>query len=146
MDGSSLIPSPVTGLSTRRSDYVLVDQIVANYKRENGMDVSKFFDGLERLEILECESTTYRFFYPPCVQQEAFYDALEARYVVLAQEKNEDKRKFYRPWGHDYQFAYDRIHIGERVLDIGCGDGNFLRRIREKTTAACGVEFEFCGS
>jgi len=129
------VPSPVVpGGETKKVDEVLVTDIVGLYEQHLKIDISEFFKGLEQIDILECCITGYRFYYPYNVAGDGlFYEK-----VQKAMEGNND---YYRTWGYDHQFAYNAIKKGESVLDIGCGSGNFLNRIKDKTDKVFGLEF-----
>lgn len=128
------VPSPVTGGLTRLVDRLKSATIVARYAREK-VDVSRYFDGIDQVSVVECVDTGYRFFYPPTLAGEAdFYEQL---YDPQSSEQWVDPD--YRVWAEDYQYAFDRIVPGERLLDVGCGYGYFLRRAAEKA-AASGID------
>ena len=45
--------------------------------------------------------------------------------------------RIYRP---DFEFIYDSIPEGKRVLDIGCGDGTLLAKLKTKNIFGLGIE------
>lgn len=129
------IPSPVAPPGeTKKVDEIAVADIVKLYQKQLKINISKFFRDLDTIDILECCSTGYRFYYPYYVAGDgSFYEN-----VQKAMQGNDD---YYRMWGYDHQFAYNAVREGERVLDIGCGSGNFLKRIKDKTENVSGLEF-----
>lgn len=120
-------PSPVTGGRTTLFDTLDAATIVARYAADK-VDVSRYFAGMSDVSVFECVDTGYRFFHPPSLAGEAdFYEQL---YDPASSENWVDPD--YREWSDDYQYAYDRIVPGERLIDVGCGYGYFLRRARDK--------------
>src|ERR1700704_4434654 len=118
-----MIQSPITKKTEATIvDEIAVSDIVKLYQKQFRVDVSKYFKGLAKVEIAECALTGYRFYYPFEIAGDGkFYEELQ-----IAMAGNDS---YYRPWGYDHQFAYDKINRGQCVLDIGCGSGNFLKRI-----------------
>jgi 2-polyprenyl-3-methyl-5-hydroxy-6-metoxy-1,4-benzoquinol methylase len=131
------IISPVTGKpNTRIYETLRSSDVVELWKNEN-YDVTEYFKDSDETLIVECLDTKYRFYYPYSVGGEnIFYDQI----YKSCSPTGDAQDTWYRKWGYDFQFAYDRIQPGERVLDIGCGTGEFLKRIKEKTDKAEGLE------
>ncbi len=42
----------------------------------------------------------------------------------------------------DFDFIVDRVPSGSRVLDVGCGDGTLLRRLKAKGCSCRGLELD----
>jgi 2-polyprenyl-3-methyl-5-hydroxy-6-metoxy-1,4-benzoquinol methylase len=128
--------SPVTQSSPAKLvDSILTKEIIKLYKEEFAVDVSNYFDGKERIGIYECLSTGYKFYYPFSLAGNAqFYEELQNQHKKLG-------LSYYREWGYDHEFAFHKVDNGDFVLDIGCGSGIFLERIKAKTPNIFGLEF-----
>jgi ubiquinone/menaquinone biosynthesis C-methylase UbiE len=123
--------SPIS-LNTNTSlvDTFLSKDIISLYDQQLGIDVSRFFRN-DRFYIYKCEDTGYRFYYPEGLDGDGkFYEELQNR---LGGD-------YYHPWKFENQMALDIIKKDDKVLDIGCGIGNFLIRAKEKAGEIAGLE------
>ncbi|MBG0791130.1 MAG: class I SAM-dependent methyltransferase [Desulfovibrionaceae bacterium] len=87
--------------------------IAALYERTFSIDVASEFEGVPDVDYLRCNDCGLHFFTPAVAGGNAFYTALQ---------------QFDWYYSHDkYEFSYCArlIRPGSRVLDIGCGSGNF---------------------
>lgn len=127
------INSPITNSgNTQRVDSINVAEIIDAYRKigvGNG-HLEKYLAGKEKIDICECLDTGYRFYYPLDIfGDNEFYAYLQKQ------------RKYYADWRWEHEFAYKQIKNNQKVLEIGCGTGNFLKRIsEEKNTACVGLE------
>ena len=132
IDRSSVtnIVSPLTGVSNVKiCDYVIADDIIIGYKRALDIDVSRFFKDNERVAIVECIDTKVRFFYPPLVEGDAkFYEDLAKI------------NWYYQDWKWEYKIASKLIKSDDFVLEIGCGYGAFLSKIKNHVKFCMGLE------
>ena len=131
-------PSPVTGNASAKVDDFDISTIIRGYKKDIGIDVSHYFKGHDSLALYQCPDTGMRFFYPETLAGDgAFYTSLENR------------SGYYNDWKWDYETAWPFITEKKMVLDIGCGRGAFLEKLRnEKNCVIHGLElnpsaFEF---
>lgn len=134
MDKTPEILSPLTGKpGVKVFDTIQSRDIIAAYYSSSKIDLSGFFKGVPVIYVMECIATGYRFYYP--------YSVVGGGDIYnLLHQANPDKTDWYRKDGYDYQFAFDRIKPGEKLLDIGCGTGEFLKKIKEKTINVTGLE------
>lgn len=122
--------SPLTGSSNVVFEKnIRCDWLIANYQQQLGIDVSKYFAGLESIQIYKCLDTGYRFYYPFNVDGDgAFYEALQ---------------KFdwyYMDWKWEHQITSEMIKPTDKVLEIGCARGGFLNRVKEMGAESVGLE------
>lgn len=94
-----------------------------------GIDVRRFFHGLKEIQIYKCLDSGYRFYYPFNIMGDS-----------LLYEQLEHLPKYYNDWRWEHSIASNYIENGSRVLEIGCGNGNFLKKLREKGCIPEGLE------
>lgn len=110
---------------------VIRTKLIVKIYRKFGLNVERFFQGVENVGIYECPLTKYRFYYPDSIiGDDSFYEDLQKL-----------RPDYYREERGEFGIALDRLNEGERVLEIGCGDGVFLEKLRQKNIEAVGLEF-----
>ena len=124
------VKSPLTGLPRTRLDKTLdAEFIIQSYKKQLHIDVSRFFQGIKKIQIYKCLDTGYRFYYPFNTSGDSkFYEYLE---------------KFpwyYMDWKWEHKIASNLIKPKNRVLEIGCGRGSFIKKIQQKGADCIGLE------
>lgn len=104
--------------------------LINNYKKNVGIDISKYFENISKVQIYKCSDTNYRFYFPYSLAgNKEFYEALQ---------------KFdwyYMPWKWEHQKASEYLKSDMKLLEIGCGEGSFLSRINNKVASSLGLEF-----
>lgn len=123
--------SPVTHQPAEKINSIPTSMIVDLYKEDTAIDVSEYFKGMQHIDVYQCRQTGYRFFYPLTLAgNDVFYEQLQ-KYDW-----------YYADWKWDYDAALPFITDGSKVLDIGCGAGNFLVRLKNDKNCDCtGLEF-----
>lgn len=126
-----MVLSPITHQPAKLLERIPASLIEKQYSDEIQMDVSAYFKNLIEIDLYECQQTGYRFFYPLNIAGDAaFYEDLQ-KYDW-----------YYRDWKWDYDNALGFIDDNAKVLDIGCGYGNFLKYIKKEKNCDCaGLEF-----
>jgi 2-polyprenyl-3-methyl-5-hydroxy-6-metoxy-1,4-benzoquinol methylase len=123
--------SPITLQEAKQTEEVSIKRIIDLYSSDFGMDVTKQFEGTTHLYLYECPDTKFRFFYPFCDGDASFYEELQAK-----------QKLYYPPWKWENQVAYDYAEPSSKVLDIGCGAGFFLAKVKkDKQCEILGLEF-----
>jgi SAM-dependent methyltransferase len=86
---------------------------------------------MDELPIYECSDSKLRFFSPSKLAGNGkFYSLLE------------DFPEYYANWKWEYEAALKYISAESKVLDIGCGRGAFLEKLKEeKKCIVTGLEF-----
>jgi 2-polyprenyl-3-methyl-5-hydroxy-6-metoxy-1,4-benzoquinol methylase len=123
-------PSPVTGKPSHVVDEFTISSIIKGYQKYIGVDVRDYFTGMDKLLQYQCADTGMRFFHPPTLAGDGmFYTSLE------------DRSGYYDNWKWDYETAWSFITAADSVLDIGCGRGAFLEKLKnEKNCTIHGLE------
>lgn len=120
-------PLYVDGL-VDRIDGFDTSQICEAYKLI-GMDVSRLFEGTERVDLYECRQTGYRFYYPFSTIGDAdFYKELSIT------------RKNYYSTRWEHLKILPTLNGSETVLEIGSGFGAFLALLKSNGINAEGIE------
>lgn len=124
--------SPITGNNnTDLTDTFRSADIIDLYKQQLNINVEKFFANSSSIHLYQCNDTGYKFYYPQKLDGDGmFYEALQ----------NELGEGYYHTWKFENQLAFDAIKPNEKVLDVGCGVGNFLLSAKKKTNTVFGLE------
>lgn len=105
-------------------------RLVEMYKQKCGVDVAAQFNGARSVELFECVDTGYRFWRPSSVAgDEAFYRLLSVAW-----------KNYYRAERWEYGIARRLASSADHLLEIGCGDGYFLRSLEGQMLDAVGLE------
>lgn len=106
-----------------------VDEIVKSYYSILGIDTSYLFDGLKSISLYECLDTGYRFYYPiQCSGDSGFYENLSKM------------PWYYSDWKWEYKVSIPFLRSGDKILEIGCGKGAFLKAAKKHVQEVEGIE------
>ena len=124
--------SPITkAAGTKLFAQFKAEDVIRLYHEQLNIDVSRFFTNNSVFNLYKCTQTGYKFYHPQELAGDGkFYESLQRQ---LGSE-------YYHGWKFENQLALNQIKNGDEVLDIGCGTGNFLARVKEKTNEAYGLE------
>lgn len=113
--------SPITGNPARLVHTIPTQRVVAEYKAVYNMSVERHFEGIDQVELYECPDTGYRFFYPfSMTGDERLYDELQ------------QFPWYYLDWKWECDKAPDYIAKGSKVLEVGSGEGKYLKYLGDK--------------
>jgi 2-polyprenyl-3-methyl-5-hydroxy-6-metoxy-1,4-benzoquinol methylase len=110
------VNSPLTGGKVKKVGAISTALIQRNIKAQYrivGSEISKMFNGIPFVDILECEDTGYKFYYP-------FFDAGEAFYNKIGREKD-----YYAVHRWEFDVALEYIEPVNKICEIGAGYGYF---------------------
>ncbi len=116
------IPNPLLeGGSAKVLQRIPVSWLVAEYRRQCGLEVLSRFQGMDEVILAACPETGFRFFYPPeSAGNGDFYEELQ------------HFDWYYVPWKWEHEQAMQHIRTDQQVLEIGCGRGDFLKRLKDR--------------
>lgn len=126
-----MIVSPITrGTDVRIIKSFPKNEIIEKYNEKLGVDVRKYFNGVEEVILYECNVSGYQFFYPFTMAGDSgLYEDLQKIPWYYSCDKEE------------HRIVLDEIKKTHLVLEIGCGSGVFLDMLRKKGIEAVGLEF-----
>lgn len=121
--------SPVTNTENVRIIKSIPSKLIIKiYLKELNIDVSRFFK-TDTVEIFECLDTGYKFYYPFDVSgDDKLYEYLQAI------------GGYYSTWNWEHEVAFNQIKTNDKVLEVGCGDGGFISKLRGAKINCCGLE------
>ena len=123
------IKSPVTGRSGVKYLYSIdIQNLIGKYQKLLQIDVCENFDGVEKVSVLKCMDTGYFFYYP-------FNIAGDGKFY----EKFQKFDWYYMPWKWEHKQALKLIKPSMRVLEVGSGQGGFLKEVKN---SVAGVELK----
>lgn len=125
------IISPVTRLSNVQvADTISTQVIIDLYKNDFDVDVSRFFRGIDTVEICRCADTGFLFYYPLTISgDEGFYDDLKRQMPIKFNAPYYTETK----WEHDYCLQF--IAPNDKVYEIGADSGAFLAKLKKNNVA-----------
>ena len=108
-----------------------VETLRSMYIAKCNYDPSRHFDGLQEIDLYECQKTGMRFWRPSRVAgDEEFYESVNKLWP-----------NYYNTERWEYEGARKAIGKGlSRVLEVGCGGGYFLKSIETMVHNAAGLE------
>ncbi|MDI1355022.1 MAG: class I SAM-dependent methyltransferase [bacterium] len=127
---TDFVISPISKKPATLVQSVEVPLIIDLYRNQIGLNVSKYFGKEKQISIYECCETKYRFYFPFTVSGDSeFYAELQK------------KGDYYPEWKWENESALQFITSTSRVLDVGCGEGNFLKELTKRDIKnCCGID------
>ncbi|TYB80173.1 methyltransferase domain-containing protein [Bizionia saleffrena] len=122
---STLVPSST---ATKKVCSFKTIDIIGNYK-DLGIDVSRYFKGLETISLYKCLETGFRFYHPPQIIGDGqFYEDL-----------SKTRKGYYSDrWEHNETLKY--LSQSDSILEVGSGFGAFLSKLKKKGIKGKGLE------
>lgn len=128
---SSMIESPLVpdGKVINVRD-VKVTKIIKGYKGY-GINTANTFSGMTHVSVFRCEASAYEFYYPYELSGDSgFYETLQ------------DFDWYYMPWKWEHEIALAYLEDGQRILEVGCAHGAFLKGANSRVKLAPSIGLE----
>lgn len=129
MSDEAVMSPVVPGAPARFVESLEAARIIEGYQRDYGVDVADYFTGLSSVSLYACPVTGYRFYHP---------FALAGREDLYAQLA--DRFDWYYADRPEHAIVARNIPPSDRVLEIGCGRGLFLKRLANRAVQGVGLE------
>ena len=126
-----MVDSPLTG----KKNVSLVKEIDVNFLKRHyqkrNVNVEKYFKKYKSIQLMECNDTGYRFYYPLDIAGDGEF------YKNLQQNLN-----FYNRAGRWEHLEAPKYIMGHgKALEIGCARGEFIETLSESNNITCtGIE------
>lgn len=96
-------------------------EIIEGYKKYLNLAVAKNFKNISEIFLCECPVTRVKFYFPPeCSGDGKFYESIS------------QNDWYYNPQRWEHTTALDLFKEGDHVLEVGSGDGTFLKILSSK--------------
>jgi SAM-dependent methyltransferase len=131
-------PCPLTGAPPRRRlQWISANLLADLWRFSMGIDVSDQFAGIDRLGLWE-SPTGLLYFDPPLAGDQSFYQRFYRRMGMHQRVAGPTivREEFVRAAAH--------VSPGDKVLDVGCGEGGFSRYVANARYT--GLDLHFGGS
>ncbi|MBH0236294.1 class I SAM-dependent methyltransferase [Methylobrevis albus] len=115
-------PCPITGGRSKLVQRISTSLLIDLWRIMGKVDVSDHYQGLSHVHLYQSDCGLM-FFHPPIPGNAAFYGTLYKRWNAhgLLQRGAERRQEFLRAARH--------VRPGDRVLDVGGGEGDFGRHV-----------------
>ena len=124
----------VTSPLTQSDDVSLIqtistDHLIKQWKSTLNIDISEDLKGYQEIYLYQCNQTKLHFFIP-----------LEIAGSDQLYEKLGELDWYYMKEKWEYDMASQDINLENKVLEVGSGKGEFIKRLRKKGIDAYGIE------
>ena len=124
------VKCPLNNSTNIKLERSIKTALIIDKWQKDGIDVSRFFVNLDEIKLYRCLEYDYKFYYPFNLEGDnQFY---------------QDLQKFswyYMDWKWEYEQALRQVLPGDKVLEIGCGQGDFIKKLKDNNIDAIGLEF-----
>lgn len=120
---------PISGGAATVERTIPADFIIRGYKSDYQIDVSALLSGNDLIRVYRSDESGLRFYGPDSTAGDGpFYEQLQ-RFPW-----------YYMDWKWEHETLKGRLFQGQRVLELGCGEGAFLEGIKGICPDSTGLE------
>lgn len=103
-----------------RVSVIPAEKVINLYRKRLSISIDDEFE-TDYIELFECESSGYKFYHPPNLAGGGrLYEQLQ-KFTW-----------YYMPWKWEHDIAQKYIREGDSILEIGCGNADFLYHLSQK--------------
>lgn len=123
MEKTDEIRSPLTGsMNVEVVNTLNINDLISRWQKQLQIDVSSEFKNVDRIQHIRCLDTQFEFFAPSSAAGSAkLYESLMNFDWYYVKDK----------W--EYHEAIERIQPANKILEVGCGVGYFLKMVQNRT-------------
>lgn len=123
------VHSPINNTPNVTKVQTFKTQSIIDMYAQLNIDVKKYFNNIEHLDLYECNVSGLQFYNPKSVVGDGkFYESIQ------------HFDWYYKDNKWEFQKGLELINQGDKVLEIGSGRGQFLALLQQKTKFAEGLE------
>jgi SAM-dependent methyltransferase len=124
------LTSPLTGTpDVRLVKQTPTTEVIRNWREHLGIDVQEELRGVTSISLFECLRSHLRFFVPR-----------DAAGSTQLYQQLQRLPWYYMPEKWEHRIAIEDLRPCRRVLEIGCGTGEFIQRLRHLGLNVEGIE------
>lgn len=122
-------PLHLTDKCVVKSGSISTDFLEEKYKTNYNIDIRKYLGDATEIKHYNCNETGYRFFKPDTLAGDALF------YIQLSKSQN-----YFQDEKWEFEQAFKWVTSESSVLEIGCGNGSFLRKTSTIAKKATGID------
>lgn len=122
--------SPITGSRrVKKIRFIPTPFLIGLYKSKYSVDVAPYFDSLQEIELYQCLDTGYQFYFPLNLSGD------DSFYQLLSKSPH-----YYIEWKWEHGATLQFLSSKDKILEIGCGKGGFVRKLHQSGYDVTGIE------
>jgi 2-polyprenyl-3-methyl-5-hydroxy-6-metoxy-1,4-benzoquinol methylase len=92
--------------------------LVQGYKEQLNINIDSIVSSIDKISVYKCQKSGYQFYYPFEITGDSkFYEELQ------------NIEWYYMPWKWEHKVCDKLIKENSKILEVGCGKGDFLKQV-----------------